>query len=58
MKQPTVLIKRVNQVQATQAEDESETVVEGKTVTKDVEEEEGASTAHYTRHQFETSREK
>ena len=44
-----------NQVQATEAKDEDEAIMEGEAVTKDVEDEVGASTSQHTRHQFETS---
>ena len=44
-----------NQVQATEAKDEDEAVVEEEVVTKDVEDEVGASTFQHTPHQFETS---
>ena len=47
-----------NQVQATEAKYEENAVVEEEVVTKDVEDEVGASTSKQTRHQFETSRKK
>ena len=47
-----------NQVQATEAKEEEKEIVEEEAVTKDVEDEVGASTYQYTRHQFETSRDK
>ena len=57
--EPPVLAKPLeNQVQATEAKDEAEVVVEEKTVTKYMEDEAGASTAHHTSHKFETSKER
>ena len=43
-----------NQVQATEAKYEENAVVEEEVVTKDVEDEVGASTSHHTCIQFET----
>ena len=57
--QPPVRMKtRANQVQEAEAKDKAEAVVEEEAVTKDVEDKAGASTAHHTCHQLETSRDK
>ena len=46
-----------NQVQEIDAKDNDKAVVEEEAVTKDVEDEVGASNAHHTHHQLKTSRE-
>ena len=49
---PEVTKPQENQVQAIEAKDEDEAVVEEEAVTKDVEDELGASTDHNKRHQL------
>ena len=49
---------RENQVQATEAKNEGDAVVEEEAATKDVEDAVGASTSQHTCHKFETLRQK
>ena len=50
--------QKESQIQATEVKNEENAGVEKEEVTNNVEDEVGASTSHYTRHQFESSRDK